>query len=222
MNITKLFETQAALDEHIMQEHPELRGQNNLDWKLLALQVELGECANEWRGFKKWSKDQEPRTKVVRFCPLCDGSGDENYERYVDDLECGCTHEYMKCEDCDGTGKIGEYSPLLEEYVDCLSFKLTIGLEIGAHKWMKLSEYPTAHENGGITLQFLDVHSKSLKVVEEIIRMESAPSEIRDLFTQAFESFLQLGAKLGFTWDEVETAYYEKNKINHTRQENGY
>ena len=43
LNLTKLFETQAKLDEHIMQEHPELRGQNNLDWKLLALQVELGE-----------------------------------------------------------------------------------------------------------------------------------------------------------------------------------
>ncbi|GGA31310.1 hypothetical protein GCM10011384_20990 [Psychrobacillus lasiicapitis] len=30
---------------------PELRGQNNPDWKILVLQVELGECANEWRGF---------------------------------------------------------------------------------------------------------------------------------------------------------------------------
>ncbi|MED4886162.1 dUTP diphosphatase [Lysinibacillus fusiformis] len=50
MNLTKLFETQAALDEHIMQEHPELRGQNNLDWKLLALQNELGECGIDCHG----------------------------------------------------------------------------------------------------------------------------------------------------------------------------
>lgn len=87
---------------------------------------------------------------------------------------------------------------------------------------MKLSEYPVANENGSITLQFLDVHSKTLKVVEEIIRMESAPAEIRDLYTQAFESFLQLGAKLGFTWEQVEEAYYAKNKVNHARQANGY
>lgn len=130
MNLTKLFETQAKLDEHIMQEHPELRGQNNLDWKLLALQVELGECANEWRGFKKWSKDQKPRTKVERLCPLCDGTGDENYENYVENLERGTTHEYMKCEDCDGTGKIGELNPLLEEYVDCLHFILSVGIDL--------------------------------------------------------------------------------------------
>ena len=70
MNLKNLFETQAALDEHIMQEHPELRGQNNLDWKLLALQVELGKCANKWRGFKKWSKDQKPRTKIEHLCIL--------------------------------------------------------------------------------------------------------------------------------------------------------
>lgn len=40
MNLSKLFEEQQKLDEHIMDEHPELKGQNNLDWKILALQVE--------------------------------------------------------------------------------------------------------------------------------------------------------------------------------------
>ncbi|MFJ5566160.1 dUTP diphosphatase [Lysinibacillus xylanilyticus] len=206
MNLTKLFETQTKLDEHIMQEYPELQGQNNLDWKLLALQVELGECANEWRGFKKWSKDQEPRTRVA--CQPCNGSGLLSFV------------VKKTCRFCNGSGTVG--NPLLEEYVDCLHFKLSIGLDLGAHNWMKLSKYPVANENGSITLQFLDVHSRSLKVVEEIIRMESAPSEIRDLFTQAFECFLQLGAKLGFTWDEIETAYFEKNKVNHERQNTGY
>jgi dimeric dUTPase (all-alpha-NTP-PPase superfamily) len=56
---------QSELDSHIMDEHPELKGQDNSDWKVLALLVELGECANEWRGFKKWSKDQDPRLKIV-------------------------------------------------------------------------------------------------------------------------------------------------------------
>ncbi|WP_445669184.1 dUTP diphosphatase [Lysinibacillus sp. FSL R7-0073] len=50
MNLTKLFETQAALNKHNMQEHPELRGQNNFDWKVLALQIELGECGIECHG----------------------------------------------------------------------------------------------------------------------------------------------------------------------------
>ncbi|WP_107839521.1 dUTP diphosphatase [Metasolibacillus meyeri] len=56
MNLQKLFEMQAKLDEHIMQQHPELRGQNNLDWKLLALQVELGECVRQ--------KQNQPRKAV--------------------------------------------------------------------------------------------------------------------------------------------------------------
>ncbi|MEK5334422.1 dUTP diphosphatase, partial [Lysinibacillus sp. FSL W8-0992] len=216
MNLTKLFATQAALDEHIMQEHPELRGQNNLDWKLLALQVELGECANEWRGFKKWSKDQEPRVYVPNPkdpCEECNGKG------YFD------THKRLKdwifCENCDGCG-YHFYNPLLEEYVDCLHFILSIGLELGAHNWMKLNQYPVPDENGSITLQFLDVHSKTLKVGEEIIRMELEPKEIRNMFTKAFESFLQLGTILSFTQEQVEEAYYAKNKVNHERQLTGY
>jgi len=34
--------------------------------------------------------------------------------------------------------------------------------------------------------------------------------------------FNQLGRKLGFTWEQVEEAYYTKNKVNHARQESGY
>lgn len=223
MNLTKLFETQAALDEHIMQEHPELRGQSNLDWKLLALQVELGECANEWRGFKKWSKDQEPRTKVKNPCDPCEGTGDINWpSSKLHLLDGNSGLEYEECEYCKGIGYDGYKNPLLEEYVDCLHFILSIGLELGANNWMKLSDYPMVNVSGDITLQFLDVHSKTLKVVEEIIRMESAPAEIRDLYTRSFESFLHLGAKIGFTWDGVEEAYYAKNKVNHERQNAGY
>lgn len=190
MNLAKLFDMQQKLDDHIMDEHPELKGQNNLDWKILSLQVELGECANEWRGFKKWSNDQEPRTKVVHR---------ESYDKppYYRNL-------------------------VLEEYVDCLHFILSIGLEIGADKWMEIEEYPQAYDNGGIILQFLDVNSRFLELMEEIIRMDLFPKEIRWLYIHAFESFLQLGTKLGFTWEQIEQAYFAKNAVNHQRQENGY
>lgn len=90
MNLQKLFEMQAELDERIIQQHPELRGQNNLDWKLLALQVELGECANEWRGFKKWSNNQQPFTTVS--CSACRGAGG-HYNTYKDAIcNAGYTH----------------------------------------------------------------------------------------------------------------------------------
>jgi len=87
MDLNKYFDMQRILDEHILNEHPELKEQDNLPWKLLALQVELGECANEWRGFKKWSNNQEPRTKALKFPAMMEE--DKEYynpllEEYVD------------------------------------------------------------------------------------------------------------------------------------------
>ena len=64
MNTEKLQEIQGGLDAHIIKQHPEIAELENNDWKFLALQVELGELANEWRGFKVWSDDQDPRRKV--------------------------------------------------------------------------------------------------------------------------------------------------------------
>lgn len=183
MNLTKLFETQAALDKHIMQEHPELRGQNNLDWKLLALQVELGECANEWRGFKKWSKDQKPRTEVLTDNP---DKTDKNKPWLMRNL-------------------------LLEEYVDCLHFILSIGLEIDTKAtvdWDDIEFFET-----DITEQFIEITSRIL----ELRSWESS-----DTWAGLFSEFYVLGKMLGFTWKQVEEAYYAKNKVNHDRQESGY
>jgi dimeric dUTPase (all-alpha-NTP-PPase superfamily) len=51
--------------------------------------VELGECANEWRGFKFWSVNQLPHTSAVRT--PCMMEEDKEYynpllEEYVDGL----------------------------------------------------------------------------------------------------------------------------------------
>ncbi|MEQ6357726.1 dUTP diphosphatase [Lysinibacillus sp. M3] len=195
MNLTKLFETQAVLDEHIIQEHPELRGQNNLDWKLLALQVELGECANEWRGFKKWSKDQEPRTRVA--CQPCNGSGLLSFV------------VKKTCRFCNGSGTVG--NPLLEEYVDCLHFILSIGLEIDVETslvWDDIDFFDT-----DITVQFIGVAS----TISQLRNWKS-----RGSWEGLFSKFYILGKMLGFTWEQVEEAYYAKNKVNHERQNTGY
>lgn len=211
MNLKNLFETQVKLDEHIMQEHPELRGQNNLDWKLLALQVELGECANEWRGFKKWSKDQEPRTKVKVECWMCNGTGDENYEMVQEDAEGKGDHEYIQCESCGGTGYDGYKNPLLEEYVDCLHFILSIGLELDIKPSLDWDDITT--DESDITHQFLEITARIL----ELDQWENTES-----WQGLFEEFYLLGKMLGFTWEQIEEAYYAKNKVNHERQNAGY
>ncbi|WP_236620399.1 dUTP diphosphatase, partial [Geobacillus thermodenitrificans] len=100
-----MFEMQRQLDEYIEREHPRQEGEDRLSKKILALMVELGELANEWRGFKFWSHDQVPRTRVL-------------VNRTTDDI---------------GFKNIGPEhikNPLLEEYVDGLHFLLSIGLEI--------------------------------------------------------------------------------------------
>ncbi len=210
MNLAKLFDTQKVLDARIMENHPELVGQNNLDWKILALQVELGECANEWRGFKKWSNDQEPRVEDDVPCSLCDGTGDLNYEWIQEDAEGTGNHEFIECIDCDCTGVFHVRNPLLEEYVDCLHFILSIGLELKLDTEDWIFEGITYHS---IITQFIALN----EMVSELFRNPFATK-----FLEVVETFIGLGEMLEFEWEQVEQAYYEKNEINHNRQANGY
>src|SRR5699024_1796882 len=120
MNLSKLFSIQEQLDKRIVEEHV-LQGQDLLAEKILALQVELGELANEWRWFKFWSADKEPRTEVsTGICLHCSGTGNEFYDDE--------TMEWEDCPYCED-GEIVK-NPLLEEYVDCFHFILSIGLEL--------------------------------------------------------------------------------------------
>jgi dimeric dUTPase (all-alpha-NTP-PPase superfamily) len=65
MNIEKLFEIQKALDAKILENH-NLQSTDLVPPKILALQVELGELANETRCFKFWSlKKASPREVIL-------------------------------------------------------------------------------------------------------------------------------------------------------------
>jgi dimeric dUTPase (all-alpha-NTP-PPase superfamily) len=185
MNLQKLFKIQEKLDNEIMNNHPELKGQNNLDWKILALLVELGECANEWRGFKKWSNDQEPRTKI----PI------KTY--YA--LRKGKTR-----------------NPLLEEYVDCLHFILSIGLELYYDTLGTGFDYnePIKWRTSTVTRQFNEIFRHVSDLCED--------DKKNDIFEELLAGFMGLGEMLGFTIDQIEQAYLDKNKINHKRQNTGY
>ncbi|MFJ7753355.1 dUTP diphosphatase [Peribacillus muralis] len=71
MNIVKLLEMQAALDEHIQTKH-DLNAENLVERKILALLVELGELANETRCFKFWSL-KGPAEKETILAEYVDG-----------------------------------------------------------------------------------------------------------------------------------------------------
>lgn len=183
MNLEKLFKTQQILRDRI-----NYNESDRFEKLILALLVELGECANCWRGFKFWSKDQEPRTSM-NTCDHCNRLGRK---------ACiGCYGKLYK-------------NPLLEEYVDGLHFILELGIEIDVpyHEWL----YRGRLRN--------DIVDKFTDVFEVVMDFEN-DREASD-WVNLFEHYLGLGEMLGFTWDEIEQAYYKKNKINHQRQEEGY
>lgn len=204
MNLNELFELQAKLDDRIVKEKG-LYGEDLLPKKILALQVELGELANEWRGFKFWSNNREPRLKGYKEikCKWCNGSGDDGSG---------------VCPDCKCEGYVyKEYNPLLEEYVDCLHFILSIGLELETTNIVIDSDYTGADT----TETFIFAFETVIELAHSI--RDGNKSYIYQVYEELFNLFVGLGEKyLGFDWNQIEQAYLNKNNINHQRQESGY
>jgi len=205
MNLSKLFELQRQLDAHIEKEHPRQEGEDRLSKKILALQVELGELCNCWRGFKFWSNDQEPRIKDYKQikCKWCNGSGDDGTG---------------VCPDCRSSGDVyKEYNPLLEEYVDCLHFILSIGLEITEPDMLDLKRWNLTKADN-ITEQFLWVMADVTDLYNGLYHDGNFKFDYEYLLLQ----FIHLGEMLGFSWEQIEAAYMEKNTENHRRQDSNY
>lgn len=180
MKLAKMFETQKILRDRINYNEPD-----RFEKLILALLVEIGECANEWRGFKFWSKSQEPRIFGVKGV---------NYGTVT-------------------------YNPLLEEYVDGLHFVLEIGIEIAEEIQFDVEDYfkEIADEISGVNQK-----CKTMTEQFNYIFYHTTTVNFDFHFPYLFAAYYHLGDMLGFKWEEIETAYYVKNKINHARQENGY
>jgi dimeric dUTPase (all-alpha-NTP-PPase superfamily) len=201
VNLAKLFELQRQLDEHIEKEHPRQPGEDRLAKKILALQVELGELANCWRGFKYWSRNQEPHTLAYDECP--------------------CGTDYGSCDEYGCDDGLLSYNPLLEEYADGLHFVLSIGLELNEHNFDWFREYeankmPGWYLSDTITEQFNAVFFFVSHLLHNI------DDYSRNLYGDVICYYLGLGEMLGFSWKEIEEAYMKKNAVNHQRQESGY
>ncbi|MEB6549110.1 dUTP diphosphatase [Heyndrickxia sporothermodurans] len=200
MDLKKMLTAQAELDKYIV-EKKGLQGVDLVPNTFLAVQVELAEFANEGRWFKHWSDDQEPRTKV----PVT--AWGEPYK-----------------------------NPLLEEYVDCVHFFLSIANQKG---WQDaLYIYEEAVEDlredgfdGGLTGIFLEMTYFINKSYFENPSEEKSQQwkekfgfpQKQYWFRTAWILFLNIGINgFGFTLDQIEEAYWAKNKINYVRQQEGY
>jgi dimeric dUTPase (all-alpha-NTP-PPase superfamily) len=192
-NFTKLIDVQRGLMEKIEAAHPVKEKENRFYKRMLALLVEVGECANEWRGFKFWSNNQKPRLTVN--CHSCDGYGMFDF---------GDKKEI--CRYCNGTGNKGY--PLLEEYVDGLHFVLELGIILDV---LFCFDEIQVYKSDSIEHQFIKLYREVTNLwLDEWFYLE------------VLNTFIGLGEMLGFTWEQIEAAYLEKNAVNHQRQKDGY
>lgn len=185
MNLEKMLAAQKKLDERIVKEKG-LEAKDLVANTYVALDVELGEMANEARWFKHWSNDQEPRKES-----------------------------------------------LLEEYVDALHFFLSIAIQKGWEGALYLHEESILEVEGpgfqdGLTGVFLEMKYHLVKSLMEINRDEAIEKTLGFTkqeydFSLSWFLFVAIGlVGFGFTLEQIEQAYFAKNKINHQRQEDGY
>ncbi|MEK4791151.1 dUTP diphosphatase [Bacillus sp. FSL K6-2971] len=197
MNLQKMFEMQKELDDRIIREKG-LEGQDLLPNTYVALITELGEFANEGRWFKHWSNIQEPKQPEY------------NWMTYRDDLEWKPEYGYKSY-------------PLLEEYADCLHFFLSIALKKGWKEELNVSEeaivdFKEAGFDGGLSGVFVEMQWSLLNS-----RMLKDEESKKQHFHIAWGLFLAIGVVgFGFTPEQIEKAYMEKNAVNHKRQQEGY
>lgn len=183
MNLSKLFEIQAELDA------PYQDVQDRLSKDILWLMTELGELANEWRGFRyrRPEEEQTPRTQYDMYC---------------------------RCHGCEGHVVWG--NPLLNEYTDALSVLLSIGLQVlDEEKRGKLDDRIWILLNDLITEDFEDIvelFSMAFDKCGDLYRHRNAWN-----YALTFDWFVVTGIKLGYTWDQIETAYIEKAEANKRR-----
>lgn len=102
-----------------------------------------------------------------------------------------------------------EKSVILEEYVDNVHFIMSLGLMKGL-----------SFEGAGKNVSDTDLTGQFNRVFSSTLTFREQPEKIA--FDTLFTEFLSLGRMLGFSEEDIQEAYYEKNKINFERQDEGY
>lgn len=190
MNLSKLFELQRELDA------PYADVPDRMDKDILWLMTEIGEIANNWNGFKyrRDEKGQKPLTEAeIGSCTRCFGLGFLGDEKLV-------------CPDCAGVGE-KMINPLLEEYTDCLSIVLSLGLEDDIYE---RCEPFLPGKDPDITTVFLRLHEQVVLLYNDFDVHE---------YQALLEKFFVLGNSLGFTHEQILYNYLQKFVANKKRNE---
>lgn len=200
MELQHIIDAQKALDARIIKEKG-LEGKDLVANTFVALQVELGEMANEARWFKHWSNDQKPRMKTESIC--------------------GCIM-------CEHHSIPNDKNPILEEFVDSVHFFVSIAIQKGWEDelWVYEEAINPYEFDGDLTSYYLEMIyflNKAYMEIPQEGKKIAGMQEDAYHFRLAWILFLNIGINgFGFTWEQIYEAYFEKNQINHQRQESGY
>lgn len=123
----------------------------------------------------------------------------------------------------------------LEEYVDCLHFLLSITNNIPRSEVSILNRTVNAYQtddrldqltwaNGLPPEQLINTTLIALTamITEMYYNLSEDIEIVNNILVDIWDMFIFLGRISGFTLDEIEDAYYKKNKVNYKRQESGY
>ena len=202
MNFKKLQVMQAKLDEAILADKAPMTAEERFNKTLVALSVEIAEVANCAEHFKFW-KDNKGKVDDDRFAVDWDYEGTPIIGYY----------DYKEGADYQISYEQAHRLTLIEECSDALHFILSLANQgdfeingIGTH--FKVADDTDSLEENVIFLNQL-IGLADLKHFHSDLEM------IIDVF------FIYIN-QLGITEQELEQAYYDKNKVNYERLENGY
>ncbi|KXH87219.1 dUTP diphosphatase [Sporosarcina sp. HYO08] len=103
-----------------------------------------------------------------------------------------------------------EKEVILEEYVDSIHFILSLGIEKGFNS---LEEWPKGEVVGQLTHLFL----KTNQVINQFLDQQT-----KEAYEQIWIHYGAIAKKLGFTNEDIISAYILKNEENYIRQKSGY
>ena len=202
MNFKKLQAMQAALDAAILADKAPITQEERFNKTLVALSVEISEVANCVEHFKFW-KDNKGKVDSDRFGVKCVSADNELvFVGYLNE-KTGIQYEFEQA----------HRLTLIEECSDALHFILSLAnqvdykiVEIGKHFEISKDE---------------DSLEKNFLFLNHVIGLADFKHFHSDLEMIIDVFFIYIN-QLGISEQELEQAYYDKNKINYERLENGY
>ena len=199
MNFKKLQAMQAKLDEAILADKAPMTQEERFNKTLVALSVEIAEIANTVEHFKFW-KDNKGKIDYDRFDVDWDYEGTRIIGYY--DYKKGAAYQISY--------EQAHRLTLIEECSDALHFILSLANQIEHDINLNQGIKYTKEE-----MYLLMQSSACLMMVGSSIHTLSN-------FNLLVNYFFSYVSELGINEQELEHAYYDKNKINYERLENGY